>query len=104
MFRTYMNKGFHIKFSNGITLSVQFGPGNYCEKQNSMDYEKPKKVDRWESENAEIAIWAEGGTWITKECLKELYPEEEYLNDVKGYVTADEVADIIQWCKNKEVS
>ncbi len=24
-------KGFHISFPNGYTMSVQFGPGDYCE-------------------------------------------------------------------------
>ena len=24
-------KGFHITFENGWTVSVQFGPGNYCD-------------------------------------------------------------------------
>lgn len=27
-------KGFHITFSNDWTISVQFGPGNYCEHYN----------------------------------------------------------------------
>ncbi len=29
MFRINDNKGFQIKFDNGYTVSVQFGPGNY---------------------------------------------------------------------------
>jgi len=30
-FRITHNKGFHITFPNGLTLSTQFGGGNYCE-------------------------------------------------------------------------
>ena len=30
-FRTGGNKGFHIVFPNGWTVSVQIGKGNYCE-------------------------------------------------------------------------
>ena len=29
-FGTMKNKGFHITFNNGLTISVQFGAGNYC--------------------------------------------------------------------------
>lgn len=29
MFRINDNKGFQVKFDNGYTVSVQFGPGNY---------------------------------------------------------------------------
>ena len=29
-FKTCANKGFHITFNNGVTFSVKFGAGNYC--------------------------------------------------------------------------
>lgn len=31
MFRITRGKGFHVSFPNGYTVSVQFGPGNYCD-------------------------------------------------------------------------
>ena len=27
-----LNKGFQLTFENGLTISVQFGSGNYCER------------------------------------------------------------------------
>lgn len=35
MFRITNGKGFHITFANGYTLSVQFGPGDYCNNRNA---------------------------------------------------------------------
>jgi hypothetical protein len=31
MFKITHKKGFHITFENDYTVSVQFGPGNYCD-------------------------------------------------------------------------
>jgi len=69
-FRTCENKGFHIKFPNGWTVSVQFGQGNYCENY-TLDYGNvidfyEKKPDL-ESINAEVWCWSEN---------KENYPKE----------------------------
>tara|TARA_Y100001972_G_scaffold50719_1_gene62232 strand:+ start:341 stop:739 length:399 start_codon:yes stop_codon:yes gene_type:complete len=55
------NKGFHITFPNGWTVSVQWGPGNYCEKK----WDKPNAPERttqgslvmYRSEDAEVAAW-----------------------------------------------
>ena len=76
-------KGFRIQFNNGFTLSVQWGPGNYCENQNKT-FDSPEKVEFWESLDAEIAIIDEAGKFIS---LGE--------DTVKGWVTADEVAKVI---------
>jgi hypothetical protein len=51
-----ISSGFHIKFANGWTASVQWGYGNYCENR----YRKGK----FASATAEIAAWPEGlGQW-----------------------------------------
>ena len=34
MFRITDNKGFHLTFKNGVTISVQFGIGNYGDNYN----------------------------------------------------------------------
>ena len=56
-------KGFHMKFQNGWTISVQFGPGNYCNNQ-STDYTKQDEPIRamrqsgfYLCDNAEVGIW-----------------------------------------------
>lgn len=61
MFGTLRNKGFHITFPNGWTISVQFGIGNYCGKYpfDERDYDLPRKSESWQSPNAEVAIWAD---------------------------------------------
>ena len=101
MFKITSEKGFHLTFENRVTISVQWGFGNYCENRWKENVDTKKEF--LTSKNAEVAIWDEDDMWLTKECFLDLYGEQ-LDNDVKGYVTADEVADIIQWCKNKEVS
>jgi len=76
-------KGFRIQFNNGFALSVQWGPGNYCENQNK-DFDAPEKVEFWESLDAEIAVIDETGKFVS---LGE--------DTVKGWVTADKVAEVI---------
>ena len=51
------HKGFHLTFNNSWQISVQFGPGNYCERRESK-YDEPRSGEHWESNNAEIAIWS----------------------------------------------
>ena len=69
------NKGFHLTFKNGMTISVQFGIMNYC---NRVSDDVP------ESPNSEIAIWDKEGTWY------------DFGSDqVKGYCSPDEVANWI---------
>jgi hypothetical protein len=67
MFRSCQNKGFQITFDNGWTVSVQFGPGNYCEHHHSMGimaYEAPQKTTLWEAMQAEIAAWNSRNQWL----------------------------------------
>ena len=49
------NKGFRMGFDNGFEISVQWGPGNYCERKDE-DFNKPQEERFWESCNAEIAV------------------------------------------------
>ena len=77
------NKGYQMTFQNGITISVQFGTGNYCDRRNSA-YDRLTDDTASaivESKSAEIAIWDKNGTWF------------DFGHDkVKGWVSADEVA------------
>lgn len=90
------NKGFRMTFSNGITASVQFGPANYCDVRSySVDsIEAPMKSPSqcWDSETAEVAAWDRDGNWVTKE----IFPDE--CDDVKGWVTTDEVVAFLCKC------
>lgn len=85
MFTATQNKGFSMTFENGLTVSVQWGTGNYCEKRSfSAPYNGEMENQIWSSENAEIAIWDRNNAWY------------DFGSDqVKGWVTTDEVAEWI---------
>ena len=69
----YQSNGFSMTFENGYTISVQFSKMNYSDGKTT----------------AEVAAWSEDGTWYKLEA-----------NDVVGWRTTDEVADLIQLVKN----
>ena len=88
MFRTTMNKGFQMTFENGMTISVQFGYGNYSSNRHDAPLDATK-LHGLESETAEIAVWDANGKWVNFQY-----------DQVKGWVSADEVADYITKVKN----
>ena len=111
-FRSTMNKGFHIKFKNGVCVSVQFGPGNYCEhyivwnKDFETDIDAPKLEEQWESKNAEIAIWKDD-IWITHEFAEQADWAENYHNEdfdvgVLSEVSPEQVLEALNWAKQYE--
>ena len=66
-------EGFSMTFSNELTISVQYGEGNYSTRN-----EKDEAI------SAEIAIWDNNGKWF------------DFGNDVvMGWVSPDEIADWI---------
>ena len=88
MFTICQSKGFQMKFANGWTVSVQFGPGNYATQKGqriSMNlYNNPPKATTWSADSAEIAAWDTKGNWF------------EFEHDtVEGYRSANEVAAFI---------
>jgi hypothetical protein len=89
MFSSCQNKGFHITFGNGVTISVQFGPGNYCEKRGE-DFRAPESTSIWSCEHAEVAILLPDGRF---------YPIQD-CDDVIGWQTADDVAKWIEFARN----
>lgn len=85
MFAITQHKGFQITFANGWTVSVQWGPGNYCANQNfEALYDEPSEVKYYASSTAEVAAWDKNKVWY------------DFGSDtVKGYLVADEVAEFI---------
>jgi len=82
-------KGFTLKFDNNLTISVQFGTGNYCSEKNN-----PIRQHLHQSKNAEIAIWDELDKWFS-------FGQDS----VQGYTSADELADWITATKQaKDIS
>ena len=83
-FQITNHKGFRMGFKNGFEISVQWGPGNYCERKDE-DFDKPQEERFWESRTAEIAIFdSKDDSMIT---LSE--------NNVDGWLTPDKVAKVI---------
>ncbi len=74
--------GIMMTFENGNTISIQFGWGNYSTNQRES---KPETL------TAEVAMWDKNGKWHNFEGSDGM---------VKGFVNVDEVADLIQYCKN----
>ena len=83
-FKITSHKGFRMGFKNGFEISVQWGPGNYCERKDE-DFDKPQEERFWESRTAEIAIFnSKDDSMIT---LGE--------DNVDGWLTSDKVAKVI---------
>lgn len=93
-FKITDRKGFHVDFANGYSISVQWGPGNYCEARSrypedirgSLIY--PPRVDL-KSATVEVAI----------KDLDEHYLTPRFINcngdAVKGWATPEEVAQLM---------
>lgn len=96
--------GFHMTFSNGYTLSVQFGMGNYCEHYKTFrdgdgdiigKMKEPRKAEKWSCKDAEIAILNPKGELVN---LSEIGLEDG--DTVKGYVGPEEVCNYIDLVRN----
>jgi hypothetical protein len=74
-FTTQVPAGFTMKFSNGNTISVQFGMANYCANKDKESVES--------CQTAEIAIWNSEGKWYE-------FPHRH--DEVLGHCSADVVA------------
>lgn len=77
MFDITANKGFHLSFANGNTISVQWGNGNYCDNYNSRgrygDAVEPSltaEVMAWNSEEKTIRL--EEGEEVIGHCSPEM--------------------------------
>jgi len=83
-FQITNHKGFRMGFENGFEISVQWGPGNYCERKDE-DFDKPQEERFWESRTAEIAIFdSKDDSMITLGK-----------DNVDGWLTPDKVAKVI---------
>jgi hypothetical protein len=99
MFTNTQAKGFRMKFANGWAISVQWGPGNYCD-----NYREP--FEAWhKAQCGESMI-----TSRTAECAV-LSPDGKVSHywgkrrdTVKGYMTVDEVAKLISAVSRRKAS
>lgn len=58
------NKGFHLKFANGFTVSVQFGPYNYCENRSLSAGASRNGEPVPNSADAEVAVFHPNGEFL----------------------------------------
>ena len=95
MFKITHKRGFHITFPNEYTVSVQFGPGNYCENYN-MDISEigSEEAGKKGSVNAECAVWGPNGEMIEHESFDG--------DTVGGRMSATEVLGLLNWAESQK--
>ena len=102
------HKGFNIVFGNGVSISVQWGPGNYCadywsDTFTATDFDAPARTDYWRSPDAEVAIFWDGtnrkssNEWLTKQAYADLHDGEDCGDDVLPAVSPEEVVNYMAW-------
>jgi hypothetical protein len=83
------HKGFRMRFKNGWSISVQWGPGNYTEPRDFKEpYDGPDKSRFYAKRKAEIAIFNPAGDFAAP---------KEWHDQVLGYVDPDEVLRWMNW-------
>jgi len=92
------NRGFHLDLPNGVTVSVQLGPGNYCDSDvKNAAFDAPKKAmdgdDHWGSNTAECAAYVTGSdlSWVAVPGYTDGGGD-----DVVGYLSVLQVIDFIK--------
>ena len=83
---------FYLTFENGYMISIFNGFGSYSENHFKTDLLKSSENCNVSSKDCEIAA-IYNQKFVTKKIV-------ECNDDVKGYISADELADIIYKVKN----
>lgn len=88
-------RGTHFEFENGYTVSVQWGPTNYCRNYNpNLVFISPDNY--LTCSDAEIAVFDPNGNFIPPERYG--FPYE--VDDVVAHVTPDKVVDVMAFVKS----
>jgi len=96
-------RGFQMKFPNGVIASVQWGTANYCDRSsfNIYDYGIEMKTEMWESPNAEVAAWLDNDNGVRRNWVtRDLYPDDDYNDDVIARLDVTAVMDFLNRCQN----
>lgn len=87
-FVSTMRKGFQMTFENGMTASVQWGAGNYCDNHFPKDMDYSYKRDA-QSDTAEVAVIYKGNLI---DFIDEFVPEEcDNDGTVAGWLSPEDV-------------
>ena len=89
------SKGFHISFENGWTVSVQFGPGNYCDNYDRKRGVEDAKCGREGSSTAECAVFDPDGNMVEY---------EDWEDTVSNRSKPSEVLKLLNWSASQKVS
>lgn len=80
-----------MTFANGYTVSVQWSAGNYCSNRNMADPMAPVPPS---CANAEVAVMGPDGEFVRPPTFRD--------DDVQGYVTPDELIEILNWTATRQ--
>ena len=93
--------GFHMNFANGWSVSVQFGPSNYCSPQGGrfgpMDGPEKaiKEMGAWKASSAEVAVFVPDERAKPNESCGNFLRRITAHDDVAGWVSPDRVAQLL---------
>lgn len=96
-FVSTMRKGFQMTFANGLTVSVQWGAGNYCDNHFPDDRDFSCSKDA-RSDTAEVAVM-HGRKFLN---ANQFLPEEDadWMDDVVGWLTPEQVVSLLERVKS----
>jgi hypothetical protein len=99
-FTAVNNSGFKIEFSNGWTISVMWGVGNYCSnRREDGDYYEPRGYVEYAARTAEMAAWhVTGANWDFR--MDGPIPRGPSDNTYRGWMTPEQVLAAMQTIAN----
>ena len=83
-------KGFHMTFPNNLTVSVQWGAGNYCDNHDDLDFSLTKDA---ESDTAEVAVLDSQWEFIDPQQFFDYEIDSDGM--VAGYLTPSQVVELL---------
>lgn len=91
-FASTMRKGFQMTFPNNLTVSVQWGAGNYCDNHFPKDRDFTFSKDA-ESDTAEVAVFGPDCEFIDPQQFfsYEIYSDGE----VAGWLDPSQVVELL---------
>lgn len=95
-FVSTMRKGFQMTFENDLTVSVQWGAGNYCDNHFPKDGDFTFSKDAM-SDTAEVAIIGHDGEFINPQnFLHDISTDTE----VAGWLSPSQVVNLLMAVKD----
>jgi hypothetical protein len=93
------HRGFHMEFSNGWSLSVQWGWMNYCSNHSHVSRHEDRMETPFNSRTSEVLIMWKGGPVPVKAFPRSLFHTWQYVFDefgVASNLSTDSVARLMR--------